>query len=142
MRPDSLVQVQYDRGYRTLKVYSDRANPAGSGLRADLVKALHAAGAPILTGTDSGIEITQPGSSIHQELGLLVAAGLTPYAALLGATREAARYFGEDDRWGTVRPGMRADLLLLGADPLDDVGPTARHEGVLRGDLWLPLAAH
>lgn len=218
-RADSLVQVQYDRGYRTLKVYSDlslavydsvvaaarrrdmafaghvpfavpvehalrsgqssvehllgyrtrpreewpalaaltleagawicptlailhRAGPAGSGLRADLVQALHAAGAPILTGTDSGIDITQPGSSIHEELGLLVTAGLTPYDALLGATREAARYFGEDDRWGTVRPGMRADLLLLGADPLEDVGATARHEGVLRGDLWFPLTAH
>lgn len=219
VRADSLVQVQQDRGYRTLKIYSDlslavydsvvaaarrrdmtfaghvpfavsiehalrsgqksvehllgyrtrpreewpalaaltvetgawisptlailhRAGSGGSDLRAELVKTLHDAGVPILVGTDSGIEITSPGSSIHEELGLLVAAGLTPYEALLGATREAARYFEEDDMWGTVRPGMGADLLLLGANPLEDVGATARHEGVLRGDVWVPLVAH
>ena len=69
-------------------------------------------------------------------------AGLKPYEALLGVTREAARYFGEEEAWGGVRVGMRADLLLLAANPLDDVTATAAHEGVLRGDLWLPLIPH
>lgn len=119
-----------------------RATPGTASLRTDLVRTLHERGARILVGTDSGIEVTQPGWSIHEELELVVSAGLSPYEALLGATREAARYFGEEGTWGTVQPGMRADLLFLAADPLDDVAATAAHEGVLRGDLWLPLAPH
>lgn len=118
-----------------------RANPAGASLRADLVRMLHEGDAPLLAGTDSGIDVTQPGVSIHEELDLLVAAGLTPYEALRAATVEGARYFGEDDLWGAVRVGMRGDLLLLGANPLLDTSATDRHEGVLRGDLWLPLSA-
>lgn len=120
----------------------ERANPGAASTRADLVRALHDAGARILVGTDSGIDVTQPGWSMHDELALMVEAGLTPYEALRAATREAARYFGEDDHWGEVAPGMRADLLLLGANPLEDVGAVARHEGVLRGGLWVPLAPH
>ena len=119
-----------------------RADPGREALRRDLVEVLYARGAPLLVGTDSGIDVTEPGSSIHEELRLLVQAGLTPREALEGATVEAARYFGEEDGWGRVAPGLRADLLLLDGDPLEDVGATAAHAGVLRGDLWLPLTPH
>ena len=216
-RADSVVQLQADRGYRTIKVYSDlrldvydalAAAAARRGMRfaghvptavpvrhalesgqasiehlggyrtspretwpalaaltaaagtyncptlsilawsrgglpeglLDLVAVLHEAGAPLLVGTDSGIGLTAPGASVHEELAHLVDAGLTPWEALRGATRRAARWFGEEGTWGTVAPGMRADLLLLRENPLEDVAAVATHVGVLRGDLWRPLS--
>ncbi|MGW4353740.1 amidohydrolase family protein [Nocardia sp. NPDC004582] len=92
------------------------------------VGALHAAGVPILAGTDAnqmpGIPFHPPhGASLHHELELLVRAGLTPAAALNAATTAPARHFGLTDR-GTIAPGFRADLLLLDADPLADITAT------------------
>ncbi|WP_433594458.1 amidohydrolase family protein [Nocardia sp. CA-145437] len=92
------------------------------------VGALHAAGVPILAGTDAnqmpGIPFHPPhGASLHHELELLVRAGLTPAAALNSATTLPARHFGLTDR-GAITPGLRADLILLDADPLADITAT------------------
>ena len=92
------------------------------------VAALHAAGVTILAGSDA---VTSPGmpvqvlhgESLHQELELLVAAGLSPAAALRSATSLPARVFGLGDR-GAVKPGLRADLVLIDGDPLSDVRAT------------------
>ncbi|MGW5636486.1 amidohydrolase family protein [Streptomyces sp. NPDC003832] len=95
----------------------------------DSVSALHAAGVPVLAGTDafSGPgplpEPVRHGPGLHHELALLVGAGLTPAEALRAATDLPARHFGLTDR-GTVRPGLRADLLLIDGDPLTDIGAT------------------
>lgn len=92
----------------------------------DSVTALHAAGVPILAGTDafSGpAPLPNPvthGPSLHHELALLVEAGLTERDALRAATDLPARYFGLSDR-GTVRPGLRADLILIDGDPLQNI---------------------
>ncbi|MFJ9173691.1 amidohydrolase family protein [Streptomyces sp. NPDC102360] len=97
----------------------------------DSVAALHAAGIPILAGTDafSGpAPIPNPvthGPSLHHELALLVDAGLTPAEALQAATALPARHFDLPDR-GAVRPGLRADLLLIDGDPLADISATGR----------------
>lgn len=84
------------------------------------VRALAAAGVPLLAGTDAPNPGTAHGVSIHRELELLVAAGLTPVEALAAATAVPAKTFGLSDR-GRIAPGLRADLLLVDGDPTVDV---------------------
>ncbi|HUP45610.1 MAG TPA: amidohydrolase family protein [Thermoanaerobaculia bacterium] len=104
--------------------------------RRDLVAALDAAGAKILAGTDTPNPFVVPGVSLHRELELLVAAGLTPKEALAAATREAAAFAGEADEWGTIEEGKRADLLLLHRNPLEDIAATRNLDRVMvRGKL-------
>jgi imidazolonepropionase-like amidohydrolase len=98
------------------------------------VAALHAAGMPILAGTDANAAPFAPtkppfGESLHHELELLVNAGLTPAEALDAATALPAEHFGLFDR-GRILPGLRADLVLLEADPLADISATRRIRGV------------
>jgi cytosine/adenosine deaminase-related metal-dependent hydrolase len=83
---------------------------------------LHRAGVVLAAGTDAPMPNVWPGWSLHDELGLLVEAGLTPTEALRAATLAPARLLGIADETGSVAPGMRADLLLLDADPVRDVG--------------------
>jgi imidazolonepropionase-like amidohydrolase len=80
------------------------------------------------------------GWTLHRELEHLVRAGLTPYEALTAATRNPAEYFGAAGEWGTIAPGRRADLVLLSANPLDDIRNTTRIEGVAIGGRWLTRA--
>lgn len=87
------------------------------------VSALHAAGVTILAGTDAGNPGTTHGASLHGELELLVRAGLTPRQALAAATSLPAQRFGLADR-GRIAPGMRADLLLVEGNPLNDITNT------------------
>lgn len=93
---------------------------------------LHAAGVRVLPGTDLAGPLIYPGSSLHEELALFVdKAGMTPMAALQTATRDAARFLGLDDELGTVEEGKEADLVLLAANPLDDVRNLAAVRGVV-----------
>lgn len=87
------------------------------------VRRLHAAGVPILAGTDAGNPGTTHGASLHQELALLVDGGLTPTEALTAATGLPSRLFDLGDR-GRIASGMRADLLLVDGDPTADVTAT------------------
>ncbi|MDT7800121.1 MAG: hypothetical protein QOI78_3554 [Actinomycetota bacterium] len=92
------------------------------------VTALYRAGVPILAGTDAnnepGVPATVPhGASLHEELELLVDAGLSTVDALRAATVLPAKHFGLDDR-GAVRPGLRADLVLVDGDPVADIRDT------------------
>ncbi|SFR92695.1 Imidazolonepropionase [Microbacterium sp. cf046] len=127
-----------------MKGIVDRVNPAGGpgptyAPARESVRALHAAGVPILAGTDANETPAAPasppfGSSLHDELALLVEAGLTPVEALRSATSVAAEHFGLDDR-GVIAPGLRADLVLLSADPTVDITATRSIRGVwLAGD--------
>jgi imidazolonepropionase-like amidohydrolase len=81
-----------------------------------------------------------PGFSLHDELELLVRAGLTPLEALQAATRNPARYFGRLKDLGTVEAGKLADLVLLEADPLADIRNTRRITAVVAGGRLLPQA--
>jgi imidazolonepropionase-like amidohydrolase len=96
------------------------------------VRALKAAGVPLLAGTDAPNPGTSYGVSIHRELELLVEAGLTPAEALTAATAAPARAFGLDDR-GTIAPGRRADLLLVKGDPTADVRATRAIDRLWKG---------
>ncbi|HJZ53736.1 MAG TPA: amidohydrolase family protein [Gemmataceae bacterium] len=89
-----------------------------------MVRRMHAAGVPILAGTDTPNPGVFPGLSLHEELGLLTEAGLTPAEALRAATLDPARCLGHADRVGAVEPGKLADLVLLSANPLDDIRNT------------------
>ncbi|MDX1414431.1 MAG: amidohydrolase family protein [Candidatus Promineifilaceae bacterium] len=108
-----------------------------------LTKALHDQGVPVLLGTDSDVEGIIPGVSEHDELALLVEAGLSPFEALAAGTRDAAMIAGRmkvDDRWGTIRVGHFADLVLLAANPLQDIANTRSIIGVMVHGRWLPKA--
>jgi hypothetical protein len=86
----------------------------------DTVRKLKAEGVPILAGSDAPNPGTTHGASIHRELALLVAAGLSPAEALAAATSVPAKTFGLKDR-GRIAPGLRADLVLVKGDPTTDV---------------------
>jgi imidazolonepropionase-like amidohydrolase len=95
----------------------------------ETTRQLHAAGTPILAGSDAPNPGTMHGATLHRELELLVAAGLTPTDALRAATLTAARAFGLDDR-GRIAPGLRADLVLVAGNPAQDITATRRIAGV------------
>ena len=88
----------------------------------DLVKAMKRAGVKFMAGTDAPNPFVVPGKSLHDELELLVQAGFTPLEALQSATRNPAEYLGRLDTLGTVEKGKIADLVLLDANPLEDIG--------------------
>src|SRR6266853_1132460 len=98
----------------------------------EVVGMLHKAGVSFLAGTDTpaGVHIF-PGYSLHEELQRFVAAGFTPLEALQTATLNPARFFGMEDRTGTVEKGRFADLVLLSANPLEDIGNTQKIAGVI-----------
>ena len=118
-------------------------SPQDSELHAQLLrKSMHVvtemqkAGVRILAGTDSPAPYVFPGSGLHHELQLLVEAGLTPLEALQSATKSPAEFLHTAKDSGTVEKGKLADLVLLDANPLDDIRNTRKIDAViLRGKL-------
>lgn len=102
-----------------------------------IVSILHRAGAPLLVGTDARSPFVHPGFAIHDELEHFVEAGLTRYEALRCATADAARFLREDDAWGTVAEGKRADLLVLDGNPLADLQTLRDPQAVLANGFYL-----
>lgn len=78
-------------------------------------------GVPIALGTDTNNPQVFPGYAAHEELALMVAAGLTPQAALIAATAGGASFLGLENEVGQIKPGFQADLLVLQANPLEDI---------------------
>jgi imidazolonepropionase-like amidohydrolase len=106
-----------------------------------LTGAMHRAGVDLLAGTDTPNPGLYPGFSLHRELELLVQAGLTPLEALQTATLNPARYLGATDSLGTVGAGKVADLVLLDANPLDNISNTQRIAGVVYRGAYRDRAA-
>ena len=106
-----------------------------------LVGRMYRAGVAILAGTDTYNPYVFPGFSLHEELSLLVEAGLPPMAALQPATIGPARFMGQAERRGTVEVGKVADLVLLDRDPLADIHNTTSIRAVILGGKWMPRAS-
>jgi imidazolonepropionase-like amidohydrolase len=100
------------------------------------VRALHAAGVPIVAGSDQGL----PGCTLLLELELYVRAGLTPLEALRTATLVPARVMGLEGELGSIAPGMRADLILVDGNPLDDIRALRNLRRVIRDGVVLDPA--
>ncbi|MDQ4121883.1 MAG: amidohydrolase family protein [Acidobacteriota bacterium] len=102
------------------------------------VGALHRAGVRLMTGTDVGNPYVFPGFSLHDELALFVKAGLTPLEALQAATSNPAEYLGLLDSFGTVEKGKIANLVLLEANPLENIRNTQKIGAVVLNGKLLP----
>lgn len=116
---------------------SAKDSPKGHALDLAIVAALHSGGAHLLLGTDAVKAGTLPGFSLHDELAYFVAAGMTPYEAIRAGTSDAAIFLHQEKEFGTVAAGHRADLLLVEANPLEDVKNVAKRAGVMVNDHWL-----
>lgn len=103
-----------------------------------IVQTLHKAGVPFLAGTDTppGVYIF-PGFSLHEELQRFVDAGFTPLEALQTATINPARFFNAESQFGTVEEGRFADLVMLTANPLENIANTKKIIGVIANGQYL-----
>jgi imidazolonepropionase-like amidohydrolase len=100
-----------------------------------LTREMHDAGVPLMIGSDAFGAVV-PGFAQHQEMELFVKAGLTPFEALKAATVNPAKYLGEYDRAGTVEVGKRADFILLGGNPLENIQNVEDVRGVFTHGKW------
>jgi imidazolonepropionase-like amidohydrolase len=140
------VRAKWDTGY-----YSHFPPPARAAMiqlsKAEfdeskkIVGFMYHAGIPILAGTDTMNPHCFPGFGIHDELALLVDAGLSPLAALQAATRNAAQFIGQLESRGTIEVGKTADLVLLDKDPLADIHNTRSIQAVVLNGRLFPRAA-
>jgi len=102
---------------------------------------MHHAGIPFLAGTDTppGVYIF-PGFSLHEELERFVAAGFSPLEALQTATLNPAKFLGRENELGTIEKGKLADMVLLDANPLDDIRNTQKIAGVVANGRYFSRA--
>jgi imidazolonepropionase-like amidohydrolase len=99
----------------------------------DIVSKMHKAGVRMMTGTDFSDWAIVPGVDIHNELALMVEAGFSPLEALQAATRNPAEFLGKTDSFGTIEKGKVADLVMLNANPLEDISATRQIHTVILG---------
>jgi imidazolonepropionase-like amidohydrolase len=102
---------------------------------------MHNAGIGLLVGSDSLDPFVFPGESLHLELAELVRAGLAPVDALQAATRGAAQFLGREGEFGAIETGKAADMVLLDANPLENITNTRKVSAVIRGGKYFDRAA-
>lgn len=137
--PQETVQGWIDSQTRRRERLHPEAGRRVIEIRKKMLKALQDGGVRIAFGTDAPQVFNVPGFSIHREMAIMASAGLTPYEILQSGTRNVAEHFGSAD-FGQVTPGMRADLILLEGNPLEDVSNMARRAGVMARGRWIPEA--
>jgi imidazolonepropionase-like amidohydrolase len=111
-------------------------------VRARIIKALDDVDAGVLLGADTPQIMQVPGWATHGELKALVASGLTPYRALRAGTINVARFFGTADHTGTVAVGKDASLVLVDANPLENVANMGKITGVMVRGRWNTAVEH
>ena len=124
---NQLNNPQYDRA-AALRVIEARMR---------VLEALHEGGARILMGTDAPQVFSVPGFSLHRELERMVGAGMSPYAILESGSKNVGEYFANEDEFGTIAVGQRADLLLVNDNPLNDIAHLQARSGVMVRGRWL-----
>lgn len=107
----------------------------------DMVRRVHEAGIPIMAGTDTPIFYLTPGRSLHEELAVLAEAGLTPLEVLKTATSNPALYFELQDELGRIKENYWADLLILDANPLEDINNTLSINAVIKQGKYVERSA-
>ncbi len=107
-------------------------------LRQRLLGEMNKAGVKILMGTDAPQLFSVPGFSIHRELAVMADAGMTPYEIIKTGTLNVGEYFSDDDSFGTIAKGQRADLVLVNQNPFDDVANIKNLSGVMIRGNWMP----
>jgi imidazolonepropionase-like amidohydrolase len=132
--------VWLDPTIGSFRVFARRQWPSILAGFTDLTRLIRNAKLPMLSGTDLGSAGIVPGESLHDELMLLVEAGLSPVEALRTATLNPATFLGIADSVGKVDSGYVADLVLLEANPLADIRNTRRIAGVIRAGIFLSPA--
>jgi cytosine/adenosine deaminase-related metal-dependent hydrolase len=110
-----------------------KVNKASATHDLEILKSAHAAGVPILAGSDGPDPFIFPGFSLQDELEWLVKSGFTPAEAIQAATLKPAEFVGKVDQYGVVEPGHAADMVLLEANPLEDIRNTRKIAGVVLG---------
>ena len=122
--------------WRATAAAASLARTAGAARRLGCLKVfvarLQRAGGHVVAGSDTSNPYVVPGASLHRELELLVEAGLSPREALAAATRTAAAFLGQSQTVGTLEVGKRADLVVLGADPIASIAAIRQVEVVIR----------
>jgi len=136
-----MLQQGKDRHQIIFKGYEDFA-PYHFNLNQLLLRELHKGGVTLVLGTDAGplgMGLV-PGFSLHDELGIMVENGLTPYEAIKMATVNAAeviKKMNAKGNFGTIEVGKKADLVLIGGNPFDDIRNTRKIQGVMASGQWL-----
>jgi len=108
--------------------------------RMRILKALHAAGVGILLGSDAPQQFNVPGFSIHHEMKRMTDAGMSVYDIVKSGTANVGQYFKAQDDFGTIAVGKRADLILVDANPLQNVANMGKRSGVMVRGRWLPAS--
>lgn len=137
--PKNRVDNWYRRQQRSHPDSSQRLETLKSisAARSLILKVLNDEGVGILMGTDSPQVFSVPGFSIHREMAAMVAAGMSNAEVLASGTRNVGTYLQGWAAMGVIAPGNRADLILLHANPLDDINNTRLIAGVMSRGLWL-----
>jgi len=128
---ESKNQMQADDAYD-----SDRAQRF-IDLRRRIIKAMYDGGVGILLGSDAPQVFNVPGFAILHEIEMYVAAGLTPYEALVTGTINPAKYFGHENDRGLIKKGYQADLMLVDGNPLAEISNLRNNSGVMIRGKWL-----
>lgn len=106
-------------------------------IRRDIILQLHEGGANILLGSDAPQVFNVPGFSIQRELDAMVRSGLSNYEALVAGTVNPAKFFGDENRYGSIQVDAEADLILLDANPIQDIANMRKQSGVMVRGTWL-----
>jgi imidazolonepropionase-like amidohydrolase len=130
--------VQAKQRQQQERGFSEEIAAKAIRIRRTLIRELHNAGGGILLGSDAPQVFNVPGFSLHRELELMVAAGLTPFEALRAGTVNVAQFL--ELRTGVIEPGREADLVVLDSNPLEDISGTRRVHGVMVRGNWYSTA--
>jgi imidazolonepropionase-like amidohydrolase len=136
--PSDMVE-QWERSVTSMRAERDPARGQEViALRQELLRAFDESDAPVLLGSDAPQIFNVPGFSLHREMQYMQdEVGMAPYDVLVSGTRAIAAFYDQEDEFGTVQEGRRADLILVNGNPLDDVANASDIAGVVVRGRWL-----